>query len=73
MGENNTKQDYSFEQAMTELETIVRKLESGQVNLDDSISLYKKGLELTKFCNNKLTNAEKLIVNTMNNDQNEGA
>ncbi len=54
--------DLTFEQAMAELEEVVKKLESGTVNLDESITLYKRGLELYGFCFQKLQSAEKLVV-----------
>ncbi|NLC94582.1 MAG: exodeoxyribonuclease VII small subunit [Bacilli bacterium] len=52
----------TFEQAMNELEEIVKRLESGTTNLEESIELYKKGLDLYSFCFNKLKEAEKLVV-----------
>lgn len=52
----------SFEQAMLELEELVKKLESQTVNLDESITLYQRGLELYGFCFQKLQEAEKLVV-----------
>jgi exodeoxyribonuclease VII small subunit len=35
---------FSFEESMKRLETIVKTLESGQVSLDDSLSLYEEGI-----------------------------
>lgn len=52
----------TFEHAMNELEEIVKKLESGTTNLEESIELYKKGLDLYNFCFQKLKDAEKLVV-----------
>ncbi len=54
--------DISFEEAMLELEELVKKLESQTVNLDESITLYQRGLELYGFCFKKLQDAEKLVV-----------
>jgi len=54
--------ELTFEKAMVELEDIVKKLESGNTSLDDSINLYKRGLELYGFCYQKLQDAEKLVV-----------
>ncbi|MFN7662512.1 MAG: exodeoxyribonuclease VII small subunit [Alphaproteobacteria bacterium] len=48
----------TFEQAMTELETIVRKLESGQDSLENSITLYERGTQLKKFCEKQLEEAQ---------------
>ena len=47
--------DISFEDKIKELESIVKELESGEVNLDDAINKYTKAMELVKDCNNKLT------------------
>ncbi|VDH00177.1 Exodeoxyribonuclease 7 small subunit [Lysinibacillus sphaericus] len=51
-----------FEEAMLELEKIVQQLETGDVQLEDSITLYKKGMELSTFCQQKLQHAEKQLV-----------
>ena len=47
----------SFEEAMKELERIVRELESGQVKLDESVTAYERGAELKKHCESKLNEA----------------
>lgn len=48
----------SFEAALKELESIVAKLEQGEVDLEDSIALYERGLELKAHCEGKLKDAE---------------
>jgi exodeoxyribonuclease VII small subunit len=52
----------SFEDALRALETIVRRLESGDVPLDESISLYAQGEELRKRCTERLAAAEARIA-----------
>ena len=52
----------TFEQQLQELETIVKELESKDIELDKAVKLYKEGLELTKECLKKIQDAEKLIV-----------
>ena len=52
----------SFEQAMAELETVVSRLESSQVALDDSIKLYERGAELKRHCEMKLKAAEEKVA-----------
>ena len=42
--------DLNFEQALRELESVVRRLESGDVPLDESIDLYERGEQLRKAC-----------------------
>ncbi len=48
----------SFEQALEKLETIVAKLERGDVALEDSIRIYEEGEALKKHCAKLLTSAE---------------
>lgn len=56
----------SFEQALGELEKIVRALETGQSPLEESIVSYERGIELKKHCEAKLRDAqskiEKIVV-----------
>lgn len=58
--------EYTFAQAMTELEEIVRKLEQGDVPLEEAIDLYKKGMELSKYCHKKLQSAEEQLISIVN-------
>ncbi|MFC5701047.1 exodeoxyribonuclease VII small subunit [Cohnella faecalis] len=51
----------SFEQAMERLETIVAKLESGDVPLETAIELFQEGMALSKLCGNKLEQVERRI------------
>ncbi|GGC19808.1 exodeoxyribonuclease 7 small subunit [Novosphingobium marinum] len=51
----------SFEDALRALETVVRDLESGDVPLDDSISLYERGEKLRKHCQARLDAAQARI------------
>jgi len=48
----------SFEQALAELESVVGKLESGQVGLEDSIEMYTRGALLKQHCAAKLADAQ---------------
>ncbi|MCQ8276833.1 exodeoxyribonuclease VII small subunit [Acetobacteraceae bacterium KSS8] len=50
--------DLSFEDALGELERIVRGLEGGQQKLEDAITAYERGAELRRHCENKLSEAE---------------
>jgi exodeoxyribonuclease VII small subunit len=51
-------EDLSFEAALEELETIVSRLEQGEVDLEDSIALYERGMVLKAHCEKKLKGAE---------------
>jgi exodeoxyribonuclease VII small subunit len=50
-----------FEQALTELDAIVRSLEQGDQPLEQSLALFERGVTLSRFCHEKLTDAEKRI------------
>ena len=58
MNENNV----SFENAIAELEEIVKKLEKGELTLDESIKCFQRGIELTKYCSKRLDEAERSIT-----------
>ena len=51
-------EEMSFEEALAELETIVRQLEQGDVELEKSIAIYERGAELKKHCEARLKSAE---------------
>jgi exodeoxyribonuclease VII small subunit len=50
-----------FEAAIAELETIVKKLEDGDLPLEKSLELYERGVQLSRFCHARLEDAEKRI------------
>jgi exodeoxyribonuclease VII small subunit len=50
-----------FESAIAELDTIVRKMEEGDLALEQSMALYERGLQLSRFCHAKLEEAERRI------------
>tara|TARA_A200000113_G_C8545545_1_gene250762 strand:+ start:205 stop:444 length:240 start_codon:yes stop_codon:yes gene_type:complete len=58
MTDKKSIESLSFEEAMGELETIVRGLESGQAKLDDSISSYERGTALKNHCETLLKQAQ---------------
>ncbi len=53
--------DLSFEDALGELETIVKSLETGQAKLEDSITAYERGIALKNHCEAKLKDAQAKI------------
>jgi exodeoxyribonuclease VII small subunit len=55
------QKDKKFEQALVELESVVEKLESGELSLDESLATFEQGIRLVKFCNQKLSEVEKKI------------
>ncbi len=48
----------SFEESLHRLERIVEQLEGGDIPLDESMRLYEEGIELSRVCAEKLTEAE---------------
>ena len=54
-------EDLSFEEALSELEKIVRQLESGGADLKSSIDSYERGMALKKLCESKLKEAQTKI------------
>jgi len=51
----------SLESALETLETLVKEMESGDLPLETLIAKYESGVNLTKFCRDRLTEAEKRI------------
>ena len=60
-GQDKPITDMSFEEALRALEGVVRRLESGDVPLDESIALYERGEELRKACQARLDAAQAKI------------
>lgn len=54
-------QSPSFETAISELEQIVAQLESGDLELDQSLKLFERGIELTRLSQHKLQEAEQKV------------
>jgi exodeoxyribonuclease VII small subunit len=53
--------ELSFENALSELEGIVEKMEEGNLKLNESLALFEKGVKLAKFLREELAKAEKKI------------
>ncbi|MGG5255114.1 exodeoxyribonuclease VII small subunit [Neobacillus sp. SM06] len=62
------KKELSFEEAMSQLEKIVDRLEEGDVPLEEAIAIYKKGMELSKLCHDKLKNVEEQLTQMITED-----
>ena len=50
-----------FEDALSKLEKIVSRLEEGEIPLEESLKLFEEGIRLSRFCNQKLDEAEKKV------------
>lgn len=53
-----TEEPLDFEKALAELETIVKKLEAGNLSLDQSLELFQRGVLLARQCKKRLDDAE---------------
>ena len=53
--------EINFEEAIFKLENEVKKLESGNMSLDDSIASVEEAIKLVRLCNQKLENAERRV------------
>jgi exodeoxyribonuclease VII small subunit len=62
MAEKKKEEELSFEDSLVQLEEIVKKLEVGDVPLDDAIEEFNKAMKLAKVCDEKLKNAEENLT-----------
>ncbi len=67
MAEEDNKQP-DFEAALNELEGLVRKLETGDLPLNESLDEFKRGIELTRHCQDVLDKAQLSVEQLMNID-----
>lgn len=56
-----SEQNPTFESALGELESIVTRMEDGQMSLEQSLNAYKRGAELLKFCQAQLADAQQQV------------
>lgn len=64
------EKEINFEEAMKKLESIANELESGNLNLDESVQKFEEGMNLSKRCNEILEQAEKRISILINDGDN---
>lgn len=64
----SNQKPYSFEEAMEKLEEIVTKLEEGDVPLEKAIQHFQEGMELSKFCHERLQQIEKQMELVLRED-----
>ena len=67
-GHTNNDPEPDFEEALKELETLVTKLESGDLSLDESLTCFKRGVALTRRCQSVLDEAQKTVEQLGNID-----
>jgi len=56
------KKKLTFEEALIRLEEVLELIEKGEIDLEESVKLYKEGLELSFFCSEKLNKVEEEIT-----------
>jgi len=59
----------SFEEALERLDQIVQKLEQGDLSLDESLKLFQEGVELSRFCTKRLTQAEEKVMKLIKTEE----
>ena len=59
----------TFEQSLKELEKIVQELESGDLPLEEAVKKFEEGIQLSKFCSEKLDETERKITMLVKNSQ----
>lgn len=71
VNDNNTDKARTIEDNFTELELIIKDMQSEDITLDTSFDLYRKGLKLVQDCNNQIDTIEKKIKILDEDDLNE--
>ena len=59
----------TFEENLEELKELVRKLQSGELTLDESLKAFEEGIKLSKLLEDKLKNIEEKAVKLFENDE----
>ncbi len=68
MPKKEEEKELTFEESLAKLEEIVKKLETGEVPLDDAIKEFNTAMTLAKSCDEKLKSAEEAITKIVNPD-----
>jgi exodeoxyribonuclease VII small subunit len=55
------KTTFHFEQSLAELESLVERMESGEMTLEDSLKAFEQGIKYTRDCQNALAKAEQKV------------
>lgn len=66
MPENN--QGFAFEKSLSELESLVQKMESGDLTLEQSLKAFEQGVKLTRECQQALAQAEQTVQQLLENN-----
>jgi len=60
--EETKQEEKTLEDAFRELDSMIQKLESREITLDDSFKIYNEGMKLLKLCNDKIDTVEKKMI-----------
>ena len=66
--QSNNERDLSFEEALSNLEEIIQRMESGDAPLDSLVSNYQTGVKMLKLCRSKIERAEIKIKQVQEKD-----
>ncbi len=66
MSEKQKNKQMKFEDALKRLEEIVDVMEKGELSLDETVSMFEEGIELSQLCQKKLDEAEKKVQILLN-------
>jgi exodeoxyribonuclease VII small subunit len=69
----STDKQPGFEEALAELESLVDRLESGELTLDQSLKQFKRGVELTRHCQGILDQAQQVVEQLVDPDDEASA
>lgn len=61
-------QGFAFEKSLSELESLVQQMESGDLTLEQSLKAFEKGVRLTRECQQALTEAEQTVQQLLDNN-----
>ncbi len=67
--DSSDQSDLSFEDALSELENLVEKMEAGELSLEESLKSFEKGIALTRSCQKALSEAEQKVEILTSNDK----
>jgi exodeoxyribonuclease VII small subunit len=62
------KASVDFEQSLTDLQTLVERLENGELSLEDSLTAFEQGIRLTRECQDALVQAEQKVQTLLERD-----
>ncbi len=65
------EKEKSFDEAMKELETIVQKLEQGDVPLEEALDQFQEGIKLSRYCKSIVEDAEKTVTKMISDNGSE--